>query len=271
MGETNTNRKFKNSVFTTLFGEKEPLLEMYNAVSGKNYPKETEIKIITLSDVFFMEQQNDIAFVIDGKLVVLVEHQSTINDNMPLRMLIYMAREYEMLTNSKDLYKQKMVKIPEPEFIVLYNGKAEYPDFKEMRLSDSFVLHNETRFLELVVKVYNINKGRNAEIASRSPNLTGYAELVAEIEDNKKSMSLDAAVKSAVKSCIRRDILLYFLRERSSEVENMLLTEWNLKDALEVAREEAREEAEINGMDKVFTLLESGMSLADAKRQLGRL
>ncbi|MCL2100578.1 MAG: Rpn family recombination-promoting nuclease/putative transposase, partial [Fibromonadales bacterium] len=121
MGETNTNRKFKNSVFTTLFGEKEQLLEMYNAVSGKNYPKETEIKIITLSDVFFMEQQNDIAFVIDGKLVVLVEHQSTINDNMPLRMLIYMAREYEMLTNSKDLYKQKMVKIPEPEFIVLYN------------------------------------------------------------------------------------------------------------------------------------------------------
>ena len=170
-------------------------------------------------------------------------------------------REYEMLTNSKDLYKQKMVKIPKPEFIVLYNGKADYPDFKEMRLSDSFVLHSETRFLELVVKVYNINKGRNAEIASRSPNLSGYAELIAEIEDNKKSMSLDAAVKSAVKSCIRRDILLYFLRERSSEVENMLLTEWNLKDALEVAREEAREE--------LLTLLRQGYTLHEIEQKLG--
>ncbi|MCL2102065.1 MAG: hypothetical protein FWH22_10180, partial [Fibromonadales bacterium] len=184
-----------------------------------------------------------------------------------------MAREYEMLTNSKDLYKQKMVKIPEPEFIVLYNGKAEYPDFKEMRLSDSFILHSETHFLELVVKVYNINKGRNAEIASKSPNLSGYAELIAEIEDNKKAMSLDAAVKSAVKSCIRRDILLYFLRERSSEVENMLLTEWNLKDALEVAREEAREEEREKslkeGRAELFALLESGVSLEDAKRQFG--
>ncbi|MCL2100099.1 MAG: hypothetical protein FWH22_00095 [Fibromonadales bacterium] len=195
--------------------------------------------------------------------------------------------EYEMLTNSKDLYKQKMVKIPEPEFIVLYNGKADYPDFKEMRLSDSFILRSETHFLELVVKVYNINKGRNAEIASKSPNLSGYAELIAEIEDNKKAMSLDAAVKSAVKSCISRDILLYFLRERSSEVENMLLTEWNLKDALEVAREEAREEALAvareeerekalkEGREKeraeLFTLWESGVSLEDAKRQLGQL
>ncbi|MCL2101333.1 MAG: hypothetical protein FWH22_06430, partial [Fibromonadales bacterium] len=62
MGETNTNRKFKNSVFTLLFSEKEKLLELYNAVSGQNYPENTEIEIITLSDVLFMERINDIAF-----------------------------------------------------------------------------------------------------------------------------------------------------------------------------------------------------------------
>jgi len=38
----------KNSVFTELFSEKSNLLELYNAVSGKNYPKDTEIRIITL-------------------------------------------------------------------------------------------------------------------------------------------------------------------------------------------------------------------------------
>ena len=47
----------------------------------------------------------------------------------------------------------------------------------------------------------------------------------------------------------------------------MLLTEWNLKDSLEVAREEA----EAKGIEKVFSLLDSGMSLEDAKRQLGQL
>ena len=55
----------------------------------------------------------------------------------------------------------------------------------------------------------------------------------------------------------------------------MLLTEWNLKDALEVAREEEREKAFKEGREKeraeLFTLWESGVSLEDAKRQLGQL
>jgi len=86
--ETATNRKYKNSVFTKLFGTPEKALELYNAISGKNYPPDTKVKIVTLSDALYMEQLNDISFVIDGKLVVLIEHQSSINENMPLRMLM---------------------------------------------------------------------------------------------------------------------------------------------------------------------------------------
>jgi len=37
--EGKPNRKHKDSVFTKLFGEKSNLLELYNAVSGKNYPE----------------------------------------------------------------------------------------------------------------------------------------------------------------------------------------------------------------------------------------
>jgi len=80
-------------------------------------------------------------------------------------MLIYISREYEKITESRDLYREKMIEIPTPEFIVLYNGKDEFPDFKEMLLSDSFKLKSEDCSLELVAKVYNINKGRNAEMA----------------------------------------------------------------------------------------------------------
>jgi len=71
--ETATNRKYKNSVFTKLFGTPEKALELYNAISGKNYPENTKIKIVTLSDVLYMEQLNDISFVIEDKLVVLIE------------------------------------------------------------------------------------------------------------------------------------------------------------------------------------------------------
>ena len=57
-----------------------------------------------------------------------------------------------------------------------------------------------------------------------------------------KTMGRDMAVRAAIRTCINRNILLHFLRENGSEVENMLLTEWNMKDALEVAREETLEE-----------------------------
>jgi len=237
--ETATNRKYKNSVFTKLFGTPEKALELYNAISGKNYPENTKIRIVTLSDVLYMEQLNDISFVIEDKLVVLIEHQSSINENMPIRMLIYIAREYEKLTNSRDLYKEHKIKIPSPEFVVLYNGEKEMADFTEMKLSDFFELGGQSiPSLELVVKVYNINKGRNADLAAKSSSLSGYEEFIAAVRENHKVTSLKEAVRLAIKSCVGRNILVEFLTEHSSEVENMLLHEWNMQEALEVRFEE---------------------------------
>jgi len=248
-------------------------LELYNAVSGKNYPENTEIKIITLSNVLFMEKINDICFVIDGKMVVLIEHQSTINENMCLRMLIYASSEYVKITDSKDLYRKKMIKLPTPEFIVLYNGKEEFPDYKEMRLSDSFEIKNETCYLELVAKVYNINKGRNAEMASRSPVLSGYEEFIAEIKSNLgSSMNLAEAIKLAIKTCLSKNILVSFLREHGAEVLNMIFTEWNWDDAIAVAKEEAYEKTWEKAQKRekeLFALWESGVPLAEAKKKLG--
>jgi hypothetical protein len=284
-GEPKANRKHKDSVFTMLFSDKNALLEMYNAVSGENYPEDTEIEIITLSDAMFLNQLNDIAFVIEKRLVVLMEHQSSRNENIPLRMLLYMAREYERITKSKDLHREKQIKIPTPEFIVLYNGKKDCPDYEELRLSDSYEVKNETVNLELVAKIYNINKGHNAEIAKRSVNLSGYSEFVAEVKENSKTMSLLEAIKAAMKTCIGKNILLSFFDKHGCEVENMLLSEWNMKDALEVAREEGKEEGREEGigigvgigtekgvgigLGKAFALWESGISLDEAKRKSG--
>jgi len=238
MEEVNANRNHKNSVFTKLFGEENNLLELYNAISGKNYPENAKIKIITLPDTLYMEQMNDICFVIEDKLVVLIEHQSSVNENMPLRMLQYLSKEYGKITDPKDLYKKKRIKIPKPDFIVLYNGKEEYPDFSEMRLSELFAFNDDDFTLDLAVKVYNINKGRNAEMASRSPTLDGYETFIAEINENRKTMVLSEAIRLAIKSCVSKNKLVYFLRENGTEVENMLLTEWNTEDAIAVAKEE---------------------------------
>jgi hypothetical protein len=42
--ETATNRKYKDSVFTKLFGTPEKALELYNAISGKTIPKTPKSK-----------------------------------------------------------------------------------------------------------------------------------------------------------------------------------------------------------------------------------
>jgi len=76
-------------------------------------------------------------------------------------------------------------------------------------------------------------------------------------------MSREEAIKAAIKTCISRGIFVDFLTKHGSEVENMLLTDWNLKDALEVEREEAEEKTS----KELFALWESGMSLAEAKRK----
>ena len=98
------NKKYKDSVFIKLFSNKKEIIELYNAIKDTNYDIEkTEIEIITLEKVLFMERNNDLCFTIDNKLVVLIEHQSTINNNMPLRFLLYIAREYEKLLDTDNI------------------------------------------------------------------------------------------------------------------------------------------------------------------------
>jgi hypothetical protein len=269
--ETKTNRNHKDSVFTLLFSEKNNLLELYNAIENTSYGSDTDVRITTLDDALFMEQINDISFVIDGKLVVLIEHQSTLNPNMPLRMLLYIARTYEKIVDRDGLYSTKKIPIPKPEFIVLYNGAEECPDRQVLKLSDMFSepLGESLASLELEVTVYNINKGRNEELAKRSEKLKGYEIFVSLVKEYLKGgMDRSSAIRRAVLDCIRQDVLKGFFEEHGSEVHNMLLSEWNLDDAKRVWQREAREDGRNEERKELLALLESGVSLAEAKKLL---
>jgi hypothetical protein len=95
----NTNQNYKSSVFSFIFNNPDILRELYYALEGIELPIDTPITINTLQDVLFMDKINDLSFEIDGKIVVLIEHQSTINPNMPLRLLMYISRIYEKMQN----------------------------------------------------------------------------------------------------------------------------------------------------------------------------
>jgi hypothetical protein len=89
--------------------------------------------------IHFRNRINDVSFLIDNRLVVLLEHQSTINENLLYRLLECITHIYEKITSCEKKYQKNFVKIPRPEFIVLYNGVEPYPDYSELKLSDAFM------------------------------------------------------------------------------------------------------------------------------------
>jgi len=82
-------------------------------------------------------------------------------------------------------------------------------------------------------------------------------------------MELADAIVVAIKSCMSKGILLSFLEEHASEVLNMLFTEWNLEDAIAVAKEETWEDAQKEfrkKQEKIFAYLKQGHSIEEAEK-----
>ena len=66
----------------------------------------------------------------------------------------------------------------------------------------------------------------------------------------KSAKSADKLLKAAIKYCREHDILKEFLENNSSEVFNMLITEWDTEKAKQVWYEEGREEGMEKGREK---------------------
>ena len=218
-----TNIKFKNSVFSYLFSNPDILRELYCALKGVSLPDDVPVVINTLEDVLFMDRINDISFEIGGKLVVLIEHQSTVNPNIALRLLMYIARIYEKIIMNTNLYSTKKIFIPRPEFYVLYNGKDSCPDEQTLKLSDMFKSIDDLGFektdpvLELQVKVLNINEGRNEAIVKRCGLLAQYCAFVGKVREFEKERYVrEESIKKAVVYCRNHDILKQLLEENAA-------------------------------------------------------
>lgn len=250
-------RKYKDHLFQRVFSNKKDLLDLYNAVNHTTYTDVEDLEITTLEDVIYLSMKNDISFMVSSTLN-LYEQQSTYNPNMPIRGLMYFAKLYEAHIADMDanIYGRKLIKLPTPQYIVFYNGRENVPDEMELKLSDAFELlkPDEAPALECRAKMYNINYGHNKELLSTCKRLHDYAYFIAEVNSNlDKRYSLKAAIDRAIDTCIRKGILTDILIKCRSEVQSMLLTEFNEKkyrrlmmqegreEGLEIGREEGRE------------------------------
>lgn len=258
------NRKYKDSVFVDLFYEDESAeaneIALYNALHDEPLPEGTEIQKFRVDDILYMNFRNDISFGVGGKLLVFGEHQSTINENMPLRSLMYIGRAFEQLVPIAQRYKRHRVMLPKPEFYTFYNGEEPWTKEKIMHLSDSYKTSDGEIMLDLAVKVININSTEQHEILKKCPILAEYSQFVDIVRKHQKSGE-EHAFQNAVAECIEHGILADYLQKKGSEAVNMLIAEYDYDMDIKVQREEAKEEGialgeHLGKTDSIIALLE---------------
>jgi hypothetical protein len=85
---------------------------------------------------------------------------------------------------------------------------------------------------------------------SKDQTLEGYSYFVHLVKEyNGEGFNLEDSIKKAMELCIRQDKLKDFLKQHGTEVINMLMTEWNMEDALRIRAEEAKEEGFEEGIE----------------------
>ncbi len=266
----NVDRKYRDTVFRILFGEdKKNAMSLYEAISGKKIRNPEDFEFTTLKDVIYMKMKNDVSFIVDSRLV-LFEHQSTFNPNMPLRGLLYCAELYKTRFHNARLYSSKRIDLPAPEYIVFYNGKEKYfqEDRMELHLSDSFSDKSLSSKYEWTAVMVNINEGHNPEILKQCAALEGYTILIQKIAEFRKDLPIEEAVQKAMEYCITHGYLVEFLTAHMEEVFNMSLTEFDEKEYIDMVRKEEREDALEEGIELGQMVLSS---LIDILFENGRI
>ncbi len=218
--DSHPERNYKDRLFKAIFGRNTQesklwRLELYNALNGTSYTQ-----------------------------------QSTYNPNMPLRGLMYFAQLYQMYLSQqeKDLFRSTLIKIPNPQFVVFYNGATEKTDKTELKLSDAFEIKDDSGAFEWTATMININKNHNSRLQKNCKPLYNYVQYVSRIAENKKTgMSAKEAVTEALDWAISENLLDGFFKQQKEEVLGMSLTEFDEEIAIRGWREDGIEEGKILG------------------------
>lgn len=246
--EVKEQKNYKDTVFRFLFSDRKRALSLYNAINNTDYHDESLLEFNTLENAIYMNLHNDISFVIVNQ-IHLYEHQSTLPINLPLRDLLYIADILQKTIVDKTIYSSKRLMIPNPNFIVFYNGQEKMSEHMELKLSDSFLVPTDNPELELKVTVLNINAGMNERIKEKCPALKEYMQYVDKVREYNKIMPLKDAVVKAVDECIEQDILGEFLTKEKAEVVKMSIYEFDEEREMRLIREDEREIGREEGID----------------------
>ena len=212
-------------------------MSLYNALNMSHYENPDDLEIITLDNALFLQMKNDVAFLINTNEMCLIEHSSTVCLNYPLRSLLYLAREYEVILEQRNenILKYGLVKIPTPACIVLYNGM-------------------------------------NENVLNGCKTLKDYVILISKIWENYNEIGdLAKAIHKAIDYCIDADHLRSFLIRNRAEVEPMLLSEGTVEEYVDSMNEVKEQEIERLKRELSRVTQEKNEALSKRDSEIARL
>ena len=277
-------RNVKDRLFRYLFEkDRYALLDLYNALNGTAYEDSSQLEIVTIESAVYVVMKNDLAYILSGTLS-MYEHQSTYSPNLPVRFLIYLAQEYQMVIEKaeRSLYGTGQITLPTPQCVVFYNGVKEMPEEQTLKLSDAFENKKAQADVELTVRMLNINHGHNNKLMEKCKVLDEYSKLVAVIRDCMAAeKDMQTALNRAADYCIEEGILKEFLLKNRAEVLGMLLEEFDAEKYERTIRGEGREEGKKEGREEgkkeglkigmrlsIEILQETNQTREDAKKKI---
>ena len=290
------SREYKSRLFSFIFGRDENkawTLSLYNALHGSSYTDPADIVINTMEDVVYMGMKNDLSILVSSSASLysamgIYEQQSTFNPNIPIREFMYAGKLYDKYLHAHRLnrYGTKLVPLPIPKLVCLYNGKKDAADETVLALADAFkeeIRQNLTRLNEengrkmspeqtkeevdrifaeadpdilVKVRMVNINYGRSSAILDNCAPLNEYAWFVNQVRRNESASkdglasSLEEAIDKAINEMPDGFVIKKFITANRAEVKDMCLTEYDETETMELFREEGREEGRKEGREE---------------------
>ena len=241
-------RTIKDSVFTDLFQNKKYLLQLYKSLHPEDDVTEDDLTDVTIKNVLTDNIYNDLGFVVEDRLMIFVEAQSSVwTVNIIVRALMYLVQTWHdyFERTKQNLYKSKKVQMPMPEIYVLYTGERKTRP-SEISLSQEFFDGKECG---IDVRVKMIYDGKEGDIINQYVLFTKICN-----EQMKEHGRTRKAVMEAIRICKDRDVLREYLSNRESEVVSIMMV---LYDEEEIMRSYVESEVYDSKIETAKEMIES--------------
>ena len=218
IAEVMAKRTAKNSVFLDLFQNKSYLLKLYKTLHPEDTAAtEDSLTDVTITNVLTDNLYNDLGFIANNKLMILVEAQSTWTVNILVRALLYLAQSYHeyFQRTSQDYYKSRKVRMPKPELYVIFTGnKGRKPD--RILLSEEFFKGAD---IDIEVKAKVIYESDTDDIINQYIIFCKVFN-----EQTKQHGMTQKAVTETIRICKDRNVLREYLAQREKEVVTIMMS-----------------------------------------------